>query len=501
MMNDDMDLVRDYAIGQSEQAFASIVSRHINLVYSTALRQVGDENLAEEVTQAVFIILARKAASLGAGTILPGWLYRTACYAAKDALRTQRRRQHHEQEAYMHSTLDAPQTDSTWEQLSPLLDDAMTKLRQDDRDALVLRFFERKSLQEVGVAFGTSEDAAKKRVSRALEKLRRAFAQRGVNSTTAIIGEKISARSIQAAPAALAKVVTAVAVAKGAAASVSTLTLVKGALKIMAWTKTKTAVVAGAAVLLVAGTATLPAIHRAALERKITWKMDVQALENEPPVVLIRPAAPMPGVEGGGWSLGGTESTHGKLIGMKNSVLRILMLAYRNSKTESVHPDRVIYSTELPEGEYDFIACTPTFQKEGLQRALKDKFNLSAHWESRETNVFLLRLRNAGAPGIKINETSHGGASEEGQGRFSIQCGSPSLLADYLEDSSLVGVPVIDRTELTNSYDIDLTWPTKGRNWTLPIRAELDRILLDQLGLELVPARENVKFLVVEKAK
>src|SRR5436190_16786317 len=101
MTSDDMELVREYARHQSEKAFETLVSRHVNLVYSAAIRQVSDPTLAEEITQAVFIILARKAASLGSGTILPGWLYRTTCYAVRDVLRTRRRREHHEQEAYM----------------------------------------------------------------------------------------------------------------------------------------------------------------------------------------------------------------------------------------------------------------------------------------------------------------------------------------------------------------------------------------------------------------
>ena len=135
-------------------------------------------------------------------------------------------------------------------QIAPLLDTALGRLAAKDHDAIVLRFFENKNFAEVGTALGASEDAAKKRVSRALEKLRGFFLKRGVDSTTATIAETISANSIQAAPAALAKSVTAVALAKGAAASASTLTLIKGALKIMAWTKTKTIVVTGAIVVL-----------------------------------------------------------------------------------------------------------------------------------------------------------------------------------------------------------------------------------------------------------
>ena len=157
----------------------------------------------------------------------------------------------------MQSELQPSAPDLFWEQMSPLLDEALASLGETDRQAVLLRFFENKSLAEVGSHLGTGEDTARKRISRALEKLHRYFSKRGVSSTTAIIAGTISANSVQAAPVALAKSVTAVAIAKGAAASGSTLTLIKGALKIMAWTKAKTALVAGACVLLAAGTTTL----------------------------------------------------------------------------------------------------------------------------------------------------------------------------------------------------------------------------------------------------
>jgi RNA polymerase sigma factor (sigma-70 family) len=252
----DIQLLRQYAEKNSEAAFGELVTRYVNLVYSAAARKTGSLDAAEEITQAVFIILARKAKTLRKETILSGWLYQTARLTAANFLRNEIRRSRREQEASMQSLSNETEA---WPEIEPLLEDAMGGLNDKERNAIVLRFFEGRSFQEIGTVFGGSENAAKKRVIRGLEKLRKFFAKRGVSSTTAIIGDNISAHSVQVAPAALAKAVAAVAVAKGVAGSASTLTLVKGALKLMAWTKAKTAIVASAAILLTAGTATIVA--------------------------------------------------------------------------------------------------------------------------------------------------------------------------------------------------------------------------------------------------
>jgi RNA polymerase sigma factor (sigma-70 family) len=247
----DMELVREYVQAGSDAAFADLVQRHINLVYSVALRFTGNPADAEDVAQAVFIILAKKAASLRADTVLAGWLYETTRLSARQWLRTRTRREHHEQEASMQPTPESPNADPLWLQLKPLLEDAMARLNQKERTLLALRFFENRTGAESAAMLGIGEWAARKRAARALEKLRRYFANHGVNSTTAIIERTISVNSIQVAPATLAKTVATVAVAKGVASSASTLTLVKGALKVMAWTKAKTAIVAAAAAALV----------------------------------------------------------------------------------------------------------------------------------------------------------------------------------------------------------------------------------------------------------
>jgi RNA polymerase sigma factor (sigma-70 family) len=253
---DDMALLREYAANNSEAAFAELVSRRVSFVYSAALRQVRDPHQAEEVTQAVFIILAQKAGRLRDGISVLGWLFKTTRFTALAQGRAAAKRQRREQEAHMQSITEEPSApDLLWEQLSPLLDEALAKLGETDRQAVLLRFFENKSLAEVGSALGTGEDTARKRVSRALDKLRKHFSKRGVASTAAIIAGAISANSVHAAPAVLVNSVTAVAIGKGAAAGGSVLTLINGALKIMAWTKAKTVIVVGVALALVVGTA------------------------------------------------------------------------------------------------------------------------------------------------------------------------------------------------------------------------------------------------------
>src|SRR5436190_18166046 len=180
----DIELLRRYTEENSEEAFATLVRRHVNLVYSTARRQVQDATMAEEVTQATFIVLARKARSLNGKTILSAWLYRTARFAAADARKVQMRRMKYEQEV---ACMEPPQADTTWQEIEPLLDDAMNSLGERDRAALLLRFFENKSLREVGSALGVSDDTAQKRINRALERLRKTFVRDGVTlSVTAL---------------------------------------------------------------------------------------------------------------------------------------------------------------------------------------------------------------------------------------------------------------------------------------------------------------------------
>lgn len=215
---DDNALLRLYSDHGSDDAFATLVSRHVNLVYSVALRQAGDPHRAEEITQAVFITLARKAARLVEVKTLSSWLFQTTRLTANNYIRSECRRHRREQEAHVQSMLNES-GDDIWPKIAPFLDSAVAALNEKDRRAIVLRFYEGRTVREVGQGLETTEDAAEKRLSRAVEKLQDYFRKRGIQSTAAILAESMAAHSVQAAPGALAKSVTAAAMARTTAAA------------------------------------------------------------------------------------------------------------------------------------------------------------------------------------------------------------------------------------------------------------------------------------------
>jgi RNA polymerase sigma factor (sigma-70 family) len=246
-MKSDGELLRHYAETHSEEAFAELVSRHLNLVYSAALRQVNsDPHLAQDVSQTVFVDLARKAASLSRRDVLAGWLYTSTHFAAAKAVRTENRRRAREHEAYvMRELLSQTPAEEDWPRLRPALDSMMHKLKEADREVVLLRYFQNRSLAEIGRQLGLSEDAARKRVDRALDKLRSLLARRGITAA-GTLASVISANAVQLAPAGSAAAVTG-ALLSATTGTGTTLAIVK----IMSMTKPGvTALVVGVAAAL-----------------------------------------------------------------------------------------------------------------------------------------------------------------------------------------------------------------------------------------------------------
>src|ERR1035437_7108063 len=244
-MTPDPELLARFARTNAEDAFAELVKRHVNLVYAAALRQVnGDEHLAQDVAQTVFTDLARKADALARRESLTGWLYTSAHFAAAKIVRGENRRRERE-EKFMREPIHETAPEADWENIRPALDDAMHALKETDREAILLRYFENRPFAEVGAKLGLNENAARMRVERALENMRTILDKRGVTTATAL-ASVISAHAVQLAPAGLATTLTTASITMAGTGTTFTL------LKIMTATKLKL----GISALVVAGAAT-----------------------------------------------------------------------------------------------------------------------------------------------------------------------------------------------------------------------------------------------------
>jgi RNA polymerase sigma factor (sigma-70 family) len=259
----DMQLLRRYLGEGAEDAFTEVVKRNLPLVYSAALRQVRSGHLAEEIAQSVFSDLARSGSGLQADTVVSAWLYRVTRRTAVDVIRRETRRLNREQSARELNAM-ASNTDD-WTQLEPVIEEAMDALEETDRSAVLLRYFQKKSLREVAEALGSSENAAQKRVARAMERLREFFLKKGVSVSEGGLALAISTNSAEAVPLALAT--------KVAEAALSVATTAKGgaaiaAMKSLGMTTTQKILVASA-VCVGIGTALYQARPRSALAPQI----------------------------------------------------------------------------------------------------------------------------------------------------------------------------------------------------------------------------------------
>jgi RNA polymerase sigma factor (sigma-70 family) len=222
----DSDLLRKFVAQRDQDAFRQIVDRHIDMVYSAAVRQSAGSNLADDVTQAVFIVLAKKAHRID-GTTLAGWLVNAARLLAKQAMREEWRRKNREKQAALMKEQTSKPAD--WDQVSPIVDEALSRLGKKDRTAVTLRYLEGRELSEVAATMGVSEGAAAKRLTRAMAKMRKAFSGKSVQMSSVMIGTMLLDHAKTTAPEGLAaKAVSAAALGKGAAAALATAAAAKG---------------------------------------------------------------------------------------------------------------------------------------------------------------------------------------------------------------------------------------------------------------------------------
>lgn len=495
---EDHELLARFARGESETAFATVVNRYGNLVYSTTLRCTGNAHHAEEITQVVFIILARKAGRLSSRVVLSGWLYQTARLAAANFMKAESRRQHREQEAYMQSTVNEP-NDDCWREIAPLLDDAMGRLGQVDRDVVVMRYFENKSAAEIGTALHMNEDAARRRVNRAVEKLHRYFHSRGVSSSAGIVAGAISDHSVHAAPAALIKSIQIAAVAKGSGAAVSTLTLVKETMKLTTWLKIKTAVFVGAGVILAAG-GTIAVTKAVAQSNHVSVSVDESVWTNQfdsrifvqlPETFILRPTK----FSNGGGLTKAVDSSGAKIYGRAVPLRALASFAY------GVPADKIVIDGPAPDQKFDVLITVTEDPQGQLQLEIKRLLGLVGRHVTRHQDVLYLSVARPGASGLKVHLTDadvgNAGGGMSGDGVIKFQNASMRQFIGNIR--GYFDMPIIDQTGLTAGYDISLRWPK-----ALDGVAQEDAMkasLLEQLGLALTPAQEDTDALVMEKAQ
>ena len=218
----DQQLLRDYAERGSEAAFAELVRRYVDLIYSAAFRMVRDVQLAEDVTQSAFVACARDAGRLAAHPALAAWLHRTAQNLAAKTVRTEVRRSAREQDAFAMNQISTPAEADAWRQIAPDLDAALNELSEADREVLLLRYFQRKSAREMAGLLGTSEDTAQKRVNRAVNRLRDLFTAKGVTVDSDGLISGISANGVQTAPLGLTVAIGAAVAGLAGTAAAST---------------------------------------------------------------------------------------------------------------------------------------------------------------------------------------------------------------------------------------------------------------------------------------
>jgi uncharacterized protein (TIGR03435 family) len=494
---EDWELLNDYATRNSEEAFRALADRYAGMVYHAALRQTGNSHTAEEITQAVFIALAQKAGKITKQTVLYGWLFRATRYAVLNRLRKDDCRRRHEQEAVdMENPMQATAPDPVWEQIAPDLNDALELLPTADREAVMIRYFGDKSLKEVGQALGVSEDAAKKRVSRALERLRAIFVRRGIVLPAAALAAALAANSAQAAPIGLSSAIAATAVAKAPAAASAT-ALAKTVVKIMAWAKAKTVAIVAVGVLCAAGTTTVTVrqIHRHSVAYWDDPNFTIATLKAAPPQVTIVPSRFPATARAIVADINSDQNPvdQAQLMGIGIDLDGILQFTQHAAGLKHIGP------TNLPAEQYDFIANLPSGSRAALAELVRKQFGYIAKRETRmAADALAITLDHTNAPGMTASAPNTPANTGLRDGKRWLQNQTMSDLASLLE--AALEVPVADQTGLTNNFDFEFSLLAQpGDDHDSRIEWS-KKVMLQELGLKLIPSPGSHEVLIIEKA-
>jgi uncharacterized protein (TIGR03435 family) len=501
-MSDDQALLIRYAHSRDAEAFAQLVKRYSTLVYSVAQRVTGNIANAEDVTQECFFALSRQAASINGS--LPAWLHRVALNLALKVTRNEATRQRHEAKASLPSN-DNKFSDPSWSQVSPLIDAALAKLPNELREPLVQHFLLGRTQSEVAKNLQIAQATVSRRLHEGVERLHEHLKQAGVICGATMISTILSKKASAAMSARLSTELAKMALvgptkiaATASTAAISShsglnITLIKGALKLMALSKLKTALVAGVVTILAIGATSIivkktgvslgiiePALDDSMFERE-------KVLSAPSNLLIIRRTHFL---QFGGYGVwGGPTSGSSRMSGTCMPFETVLEMAY------NMPPTKMILPKQLPKGQYDLLVTLPDTvenQRNKLQEEIKKQFGLVGRREMRPTDALLLKVRTPSAPGLRLS--GRGGDSMNAgtyNGKFVANNVSTEFLATYLGNS--LKQPVIDKTGLKGKYDLAFD------AHLLNSYQDLRTTLLNEFGLELAPGNTKIDMLVVDK--
>jgi RNA polymerase sigma factor (sigma-70 family) len=382
-MIEDTVLLREYTANRTEEAFAQLVRRHLNLVYAAAMRRTGgDPHRSQEIVQLVFNELARRAEKVARHPTLAGWLHAATRNAAINAARADRRRRFYEKEAsLMNEILSFPPLDAEWDRLRNMIDEVIDRLPQSDHDAIVLRFLEGHTFAEVGQALQISEDAARMRVDRALNKIRRLLARRGITSSAAALSLGLAGHTGMAAPAGMAATITSGALSHAASAG--------SAGSVVLWTAligSKHAVATTGAALLVA-------------TGLVTFAMNSQPTQPSPsaPASTFRSSSPAPPV---------TTVAVNRISPLEGSPASVRLIPAKSARaTGSANQRTRMLRNYAP--LFDRLTLTPT-QREHLVTLLVDEFEIASDYAAASTASGMDPTTNARSFDLSVRKLREG---------------------------------------------------------------------------------------------